>query len=85
MIKTRSDYKNCIRRAKCDYDKTETDKLLLARSNNAKLYWRMLKGSCGIKEPNITMSNFELYFKAINSPDSHFFTADEDVLFFNER
>ena len=52
---------------------------------NAKLYWNILKSSAVIKPGNIPLSSFEQYFKAVNNPDDHFYTPDEDVLFFNER
>ena len=85
MINKRSEYKQCIRRARFDYDRAETQKLLSAREKNAKLYWKMLKGSCGIKDPNISLDSFESYFKAVNSPEDRFYTPDHDVLYFMER
>ena len=45
----------------------------------------MLKDASHIKAPNIPLSSFETYFKAVNNPDDHFFNPDEDVLYFNER
>ena len=56
-----------------------------AKHKNAKLYWRMLKESAGVKSANIQLSMFEQYFKAINNPTDPFFSPDEDILYFNER
>ena len=38
MVSKRSEYKCCIRKARFDYDRHETQKLLAAREKNAKLY-----------------------------------------------
>jgi len=56
------------------YDKSKTNKLLLARHKNARLYWQMLKDSCGIKHNNISLDMFETYSKAVNCPDDPFLT-----------
>ena len=42
----------------------------------------MLKSSCNLTESNISLDKLEAYFKAVNSPESRFFTPDEDVLYF---
>lgn len=50
------------------------------------MYWKLLKESLPItKSHNISTDTFSCYFKAINNPDSHFFQADEDALYYNER
>ena len=33
----------------------------------------------------MSASRFSEYFRAINNPDDHFYQADEDIIFFNER
>lgn len=85
LVKSRSDYKCIIRKCKYNYDKQNTLKLEQNRFKNAKLYWNMLKESCGIKTSQIDITTFENYFKAINNPNDHFFSPDEDVLYFNDR
>lgn len=85
LVKSRSVYKSTIRKSKYSYDKQNTIKLEQNRFKNAKLYWKMLKESCGIKTSQIDITTFENYFKAINNPNDHFFSPDEDVLYFNER
>lgn len=85
MLKARSDYKSVLRKSSYDYVKKQTDRLVNAKYKNAKLYWRMLKESAGVKSANIQLSNFEQYFKAINNPTDPFFSPDEDILYLNER
>lgn len=85
LVKSRSDYKSTLRTSKFNYDKYNTLKLEEARLKDAKTYWRMLKESCGIKTSQIDITTFENYFKAINNPNDHFFSPDEDVIYFNER
>ena len=85
MVNARSKYKTCIRKARLQYDKAQTDKLINARFKNAKLYWSMLKQTAGIKQTNIQINMFEQYFRSVNNPNDPFFTADEDVLHFISR
>ena len=44
-----------------------------------------MKGAANISQPNLSLNNFVAYFKAVNNPDSDFYTPDEDVIYFNER
>ena len=85
LVKSRSDYKMVLKSAKRKYNIDRTKKLETYRRTNAKLYWNMLKDASHVKSPNIPLSSFETYFKAVNNPDDHFFNPDEDVLYFNER
>ena len=85
FIDARTQFKTCIRKSKFEYDHNETKKLLDARFNNAKLYWKMLKNVAGLNKSNIPLDMFKQYFESINNPDSTFFTPDEDVLHFIER
>ena len=45
----------------------------------------MLKQSAHIKSPDIPVSSFKEYFKAVNNPEDPFFQVDEDIEHFNER
>jgi hypothetical protein len=85
LVKARSDYKTALKSAKRKYNIDRTKTLETYRRTNAKLYWNMLKDASHVKAPNIPLSSFETYFKAVNNPDDHFFNPDEDVLYFNER
>ena len=85
MVKSRSAYKQLIRRKRYQYDKKQTQKLENARFKNAKEYWKVLKVSSNNKRSSLHVTHFEEYFRAINNPDSHFFQPDDDILEFNER
>ena len=76
MVLARSLYKKTIRKKKFVFDKKKTKLLENARFNNAKDYWKMLKGSVTQCSSNrLSTDNFVQYFKAINDPDSVFFSA----------
>jgi len=47
--------------------------------------WKLLKDACCLKESNVSLDNFENYFRAINCPESRFYNTDEDVLDFIYR
>ena len=86
MVQARSEYKKVLRQSRYAYRKLETQKLEKARYENAKVYWKLLKKLCSSNAPKtLTSQHFADYFKAINNPDSTFFQADDDVLFYNER
>lgn len=84
MINARSRYKACLRKARYAYDKSETDRLNRLRYKNARDYWKLLKSASHSPKSNIPLSDFERYFKAINTPDSHFYVPDEDIVFTND-
>ena len=85
MVTERSQYKTCLRKCSYEYDKNKTTELTNARYKNAKMYWNMLKGCANVKPSTMPLTDFEMYFKAVNNPETHFFTHDEDVLYFIER
>ena len=80
LVKSRSNYKSTLRKSRFNYDKRNTIELEEARLKDAKTYWRMLKESCGIKTSQIDITTFENYFKAINNPNDHFFSPNENIL-----
>ena len=88
MVKARIEYKNTVRKFNFERDKQKSFKLLNAKVKDAKEYWKLLKNS--VSQPkfkNISITDFENYFKAVNNPDDpfYFFQPDEDILYFNER
>ena len=86
MVKARTEYKNTVRKFNYERDKQKSLKLLNAKLKNAKDYWKLLKSSVAQpKSKNISIVDFEDYFKAINNPEDPFFQPDEDILYFNER
>jgi len=44
----------------------------------------MLKQSAHIKSPDIPLSSFEEYLKAVNNSEDPFFQVDEDIVHFND-
>ena len=68
-----------------NYVNDQTKILESYKYNNAKLYWRLLKDTAKVKSPDIPLTSFEVYLKAVNNPDDPFFQPDADVLYFNER
>ena len=86
MVKARTEYKNMVRKFNYERDKQKSLKLLNAKLKNAKDYWKLLKSSVAQpKSKNMSIVDFEDYFKAINNPEDPFFQPDEDILYFNER
>ena len=85
MVSARSEFKTSLRHARYRYDQLQTQKLNESKHKNAKAYWKLLKGASNISKPNLSRSNFAAYFKAVNNPDSAFYTPDDDVIYFNER
>ena len=86
MVNARTEYKNTVRKFNFERDKQKSFKLLNAKVKDAKEYWKLLKNSVSQpKSKNISITDFENYFKAVNNPDDPFFQPDEDILYFNER
>ena len=85
LVKARSVYKCLIRKCRFEYDKQNSSRFINAKYKNARLYWNLLKESAGEKTPSVPLSSFEQNFRAVNNPADHFYTPDEDVLYFNER
>ncbi len=85
LVKSRTEYKQCLRKCRYQQAKIQTNKLLQARTKNAKQYWQLLKEVAGVPKPNtISADSFVAYFKAINNPTDHFFQPDEDIIHFND-
>ena len=85
MVSACSAFKKSLRVARYRYDCLQTQRLNELKHKNAKAYWKLLKGASNISQPNISLNNFAAYFKAVNNPDSVFYTPDDDVIYFNER
>jgi hypothetical protein len=72
MVKARSCFKSEARRCRYAYDIRQTDKLLKARRENAKDYWKLLQHTSRSANCNISCDNFSKYFKCVNNPDDLF-------------
>lgn len=79
MVTARNDYTSHIRGCRLRYAKTRTDELVKARLENAKQYWKLLKGPSDHKKTNVTNIQFQEFFENISSRAGDFFTADADV------
>ena len=79
MSDARRHYKNLTRQKQNSFDRSQTQKLLEARTKNVKLYWKMLSGQT--KSPPIPVSTKDMYnhFLKLSNPNNAFFTADDDV------
>ena len=86
MVNSRSSFKKSVREFRLDCRKRKTQYLLDNKYKNAKEYWKLLKNAQKHPESrSLSAQKFGDYFKAINDPNTTFYQADEDVIFFNER
>ena len=86
LIKSRTEYRNTVRKYNFEQDRMKTTKLLNAKFKDAKEYWKLLKESVVSPKPkNISVDLFDKYFKTINNPEDPFFQADDDILYYKER
>ena len=86
LTTSRTEYKKCIRSSKKSFENKQTIKLEKARFQNARDYWKLLKGVCAPQKSNsLTADMFTLYFKAINDLGDIFFQPDDDIIYCNER
>ena len=85
LVHARSKYKTSLRNARFNYDKEQTEKLNKLRYKNARDYWKLLKSAPNAGRPNIPLTSFERYFKAVNNPDSDFYVAVEDIILSNDH
>jgi hypothetical protein len=82
MVTARKEFRKAARLARLQYDRRQTDDLLRARCQNAKAYWKLLKGCTKAPTCNITADNFARYVEVVNNPQDVFFIPDDDVVDF---
>jgi hypothetical protein len=80
MVKARSAFKSETRRCRRDFDVEQTNRLVKARRENAKDYWKLLKRSTQTSNPNISCKQFAEYFQCVNNPDDPFYCPDDDIV-----
>ena len=80
LINSRTEYRSYINRRQYLYEKSQTRKLLEAKLNNVKLYWRMLKEPTK-KSVSYQISNkeFKDYFMKLSDPGDDFFRPDASI------
>ena len=73
-------FKNSVRNCRLDYDRSRTHELLRAKHQNARLYWRLLKGNKTRRTtPNIDNTNVYNYFESLYVPQYDINVVDDDV------
>lgn len=76
MVRARSSFKSSVRKFQYGNNVKTTQKLLDARYKNAREYWRLIKSSQNkFVSKTLSAGKFAEYFKAINDPDSIFFSS----------
>lgn len=86
LVKARSEFKAIIRKKRFNFEKIKTDKLRNFHSNNPKEYWRLLKENAHSNiNSDITPEEFEEYFRTISDPNDPFYTADDDIIQYNQQ
>ena len=80
MLTARSEYKSAAWKSKHKYEVAQTSKLLNAKLNNVKMYWKLLS-SCGEQSvrTNLTNDEFYQYFENISNPCDEFYSVDPDI------
>ena len=73
MVKARTKYKKTVRKFNFERDRQKSLKLINAKLKNAKEYWKLSKSSVAQpKAKNVSIVDFEVYFKAVNNPEDIF-------------
>ena len=72
MVKARFEFISELRKSRFNFNCDQTKKLIMLRYKNAKDYWKQFKGVFCDKHPDIKISDFDNYFKALNNPDDPF-------------
>ena len=80
MINAMKHYKAMSRQKQRQYDIMQTEKLMKAKCNNAKLYWKMLTGKNNKQNTcPITCKEFYNHFLKLSDPEDNFFQADREI------
>jgi hypothetical protein len=80
MIHARKLFKAEARTCRLNYSRENTRRLVEAKSNNAKLYWKLLKSRNRESTPNISNSSLYVHFNNLSLPtdDSSILSKDID-------
>ena len=80
MTEARKKYKALVNQRLFNYEREQTRKLLEARVNNIRLYWRMLSNSSSHKNVYMIGNNeFKDYFMKLSDPGDEFFSSDASI------
>ena len=87
LVEARKEFKHISRKCRKHFDNNETKKLLTAKFNNARDYWKLLKGTFQTSSPNISIEHFKNYFENLSNPNDYYQPIDnlegltEDIIF----
>ena len=79
MSEARRKYKKLTKQKQYDFDRSETRKLIDAKTKNVKLYWKMLSGQKKSSPCPVSTGDMYNHFLKISNPSDDFFTADTDI------
>ena len=80
MCNARRLFKKTARKCRLDYDQTRTSGFLQARCQNAKLYWRLLRGKAQPRvPPHIDNKTVYEHFQSIYMPQYDVDDVGEDI------
>ena len=80
MVNARSSYKQTTRLCIKRHKNAQTQRLIKARFNNVKEYWRLLSNSRKQNKPLVSLQDFYYHFMSLSNPEDDFYTADSDVI-----
>ena len=81
MIRARSEYKSACKKQRRGYETKQTKKLLHAKLNNIKEYWKLLSRNGNTKNSTrVTIDEFFNHFVSLSNPNGDFYVADDDVM-----
>jgi len=72
MVQKRSKYKVCVRKAKLNYDKYETNKLVAARTKTQTYIGECLNLQQVLKMLIFLLILFKRFFKDVNNPEDFY-------------
>ena len=80
MISARKEFKSLSQKRQAEFEHRETRKLLNARVNNVKLFWRMFAGKQKDRLTyQISNNEFRDYFMKLSDPGDEFFQPNTDI------
>ena len=80
MFQARSAFKSASSACRRNYERTQSSKLLNARVNNLKQYWKMLSGQSKRQKPLVTKDIFFNYFMSLSNPNDPFYSPEPEIL-----
>ena len=74
MVRTRTEYKNTVRKFNFEIDRQKSMKLINTKFKNAKEYWKLWKESVSQPKPkSLSANEFDNYLSQLTTLKIHFF------------